>query len=243
MILKLDPSLRPADYGPVFRKFGRIHIPGILDPAGAVALEQRLRRFDAWTRALTVGDPGDGHAVLDPDGLDAEGVCRVERVVTPPGQTDIRFLFDMHSIATVRPRPGVRDPRLIPIGDFINGPGFLDFARSLTGDDRIRRCDASATRYMPGHYLTPHNDANAGEERLYAYVLNLSRSWKVEWGGVLAFIDADGHVAEGYTPVFNSLNIFRVPQNHTVTMVNALARVPRLAVTGWMHGPGSTAQN
>ncbi len=216
-----------------------MHIPDILEPRSAATLEEGVRGFDAWTRILTVNGAEAGHPALAPAVLSAEHVKDVERVVTPPSQNNIEFLFDTHSIATVRAKAVERDRRLTPVGDFINGPAFLAFARALTGDERIQRCDASATRYLPGHYLTPHNDANAGEQRLYAYVLNLSPTWKVEWGGVLAFIDRDGHVAEGYTPVFNSLNVFKVPQNHAVTMVNHLARAPRLAVTGWMHGPDS----
>ena len=239
--MNLASTLQPAVYRPIFQKFGRMHIPDFLEPASATGVEQRLAQFDGWTRLLTVGHGEEAHPSLRPEVIAREKVKSVERVVTPPSQSNIEFLFDSHSIATVRPKPGERDPRLAPIGEFINGAAFLAFVRALTGDDRIQRCDATASRYLPGHYLTPHNDGNAGEQRLYAYVLNLARVWKVEWGGVLAFIDEDGHVAEGYTPVFNSLNVFRVPQNHAVTMVTPLAKAPRLAVTGWMHGPGSLA--
>lgn len=49
------------------------------------------------------------------------------------------------------------------------------------------------------------------------------------------FLDEDGHVAEGYVPAFNALNIFSVPQTHTVSMVTQLARMPRMSVTGWIH--------
>lgn len=237
MTPKLASDLTPAAYRSIFQKYGRLHIPGILETPSAVDLEGRLRSFDAWTRAVTVHYDTQQHPLLSPDVLTAEKVVAVERVVTPPAQNNIEFLFDMHSVATVRHKNVKRDPRLAFLGDFINGPAFLDFARALTGDARIQHCDASVTRYLPGHHLTPHNDANFGENRLYAYVLNLSRGWQLAWGGVLVFVDRDGHIAEGYTPAFNSLNVFKVPQQHAVTMVNSLAQGPRLAVTGWMHGP------
>lgn len=237
--MKLASNLKPETYRPIFQKFGRMHVPDFLEPQAAAWMAQRLGEFDRWSRLITVGHGEEQHPALRPEIMAQQGVESIQRVVTPPRQSNIEFLFDSHSIATVRPKPGRTDDRLKPIGDFINGPGFLDFVRRLTGDARILRCDVSATRYLPGHYLTPHNDANTGEERLYAYVLNLGPEWRVEWGGVLAFIDQDGHVAEGYTPVFNALNVFRVPQNHTVTMVTSLARSPRLAITGWMHGSGS----
>jgi hypothetical protein len=236
-MLALAPTLKPASYRPVFQKFGRLHVPDVLQPQSAARLEEALKRFDAWTRTLTVGQEPDDPLVLAPEILAAQHVRSVEPVRMPPGRDDIEFLFDMHSVATVRPKDVQRDERLKFVGDFLNGGEFLKFARELTGDDRIRRCDVTATRYLPGHHLSPHNDANTGENRLYAYVLNLSRPWKVAWGGVLTFIDGDGHVAEGYTPVFNALNVFRVPQQHAVSMVNHLAETPRFSVTGWLHGP------
>lgn len=49
------------------------------------------------------------------------------------------------------------------------------------------------------------------------------------------FLDEDGHVAEGYVPAFNALNIFSVPQTHAVSMVTRFAQFPRLSVTGWIH--------
>jgi SM-20-related protein len=67
-------------------------------------------------------------------------------------------------------------------------------------------------------------------------VLNLTPGWRAEWGGLLLFHDADGHVAEAYAPKFNTLNIFRVPQWHSVSQVASYVDQDRLAITGWIRG-------
>ncbi|MBB1180632.1 2OG-Fe(II) oxygenase, partial [Pseudomonas sp. FW305-3-2-15-E-TSA4] len=74
-----------------------------------------------------------------------------------------------------------------------------------------------------------------GKHRLLAYVLNLTPRWRVDWGGLLLFLDPDGHVAEGYAPKFNALNIFRTPFPHAVTQVSTFAGAPRYAITGWIR--------
>ena len=51
----------------------------------------------------------------------------------------------------------------------------------------------------------------------------------------IVFLDADGHVAEGYSPAFNALNIFRVPAAHAVTQVTTFADADRLSITGWVR--------
>lgn len=122
--------------------------------------------------------------------------------------------------------------------DFLNGPDFLALVRGVTGDDGIAFADAQATRYRPGHVLTGHDDAAEGKNRLYAYVLNLTREWRADWGGVLAFEGTDGHVEEGFAPAFNALNLFAVPMRHAVTQVASFAPRDRLSITGWLRSDG-----
>jgi Rps23 Pro-64 3,4-dihydroxylase Tpa1-like proline 4-hydroxylase len=105
----------------------------------------------------------------------------------------------------------------------------------VTGDERIAYVDAQATRYRPGHFLTEHTDDVAGKQRLYAYVLNLTPAWRIDWGGLLLFHAPDGHVAEAYCPRFNALNVFAVPQAHSVSVVAPFAPAHRLSVTGWLR--------
>lgn len=83
--------------------------------------------------------------------------------------------------------------------------------------------------------VSDRDDQVAGKERLFAYVLNFTPSWRADWGGLLAFLAPDGHVSEAYTPVFNALNIIRVPQPHAVTQVASFAGGDRLSITGWIR--------
>ena len=65
--------------------------------------------------------------------------------------------------------------------------------------------------------------------------MNLTARWRADWGGMLLFLDDEDHVAEGYMPAFNSLNIFKVPQRHAVSIVAPFAGEPRLSITGWLR--------
>ena len=107
--------------------------------------------------------------------------------------------------------------------------------RAVTGDERIDFADAQASRYRPRHLLTAHNDLSAGKNRLYAYVLNLTREWRADWGGVLMFQGDDGHVEHGWTPAFNALNLFTVPTRHAVSQVAVHAPRDRLSIVGWLR--------
>lgn len=131
-----------------------------------------------------------------------------------------------------------RDPGLLLHGvlEFLNSPEYIAFARALTGDDRVRRVNAQATRYRPGQFLRYHTDEENNEGRLYAYVLNLTREWHADWGGLLQFIADDGRVTETFLPRWNTLSLFAVPAGHAVSLVAPWAQQDRLSITGWLLG-------
>ena len=214
----------------VFRRTGRVHIPGALKAAGAAALHGALTGEAPWALVVNAGD-----TVYD---LPAEGgatAAELARLAAERGRTGFQFLFESIRLSDHGEPYEGGNAVFRALTVFLNSPAFLDFARAVTGDAAIAFCDAQATRYRPGHFLTVHDDGNAGKNRRAAIVLNMTPEWIADWGGLLQFIDEDGHVAEGFTPAFNALNIFRVPQRHAVSYVTPLAAGDRLSVTGWLR--------
>ena len=147
------------------------------------------------------------------------------------------YLYDNHPIYDLY-QSGQAGPVWRDLIDFLNGETFLGLMRRLTGEPRLAMADAQLTRYRPGHFLTRHDDHAEGKDRYFAYVLNLSRDWIADWGGLLAFPDVEGDVAEAFTPRFNTLNLLRVPSPHLVTQVTLFAGADRISITGWLRGTG-----
>ncbi|MBC8025073.1 MAG: 2OG-Fe(II) oxygenase, partial [Steroidobacteraceae bacterium] len=147
-----------------------------------------------------------------------------------------QFFYDhfplSSEIASGRPVP----PALADFFGFVNSDETLDFVRRVTSLPTIRWADAHATRYRAGHFLKYHTDENAAEARLAAYVFNFTRDWGRDWGGYLQFFDERYDVEAGYRPIFNALNLFTVPADHSVSMVAAYVRSSRLSITGWFRG-------
>jgi Rps23 Pro-64 3,4-dihydroxylase Tpa1-like proline 4-hydroxylase len=117
----------------------------------------------------------------------------------------------------------------------INDAPAIDFARAVSGISAITRADAQATLYAGGHFLTDHDDHMETEGRRLAYVLNLARDWRPDWGGYLNILDAAGNIVAGFMPRFNTLNLFLVPLRHQVSLVAPFAPVGRYAITGWFR--------
>jgi hypothetical protein len=216
---------------------GRVHIPNALSEADAESLQADM---DAarWVVAMVNGgqvlrfNPGMVSA------LDVAERTRIVEAVHADAGVHFQYLYDKFSVDAVcaagRPCP----PALAGIYAAFNSEQWLNTFRALTGDERIAKVDCHASRYRPGHFLTSHNDEDPAKVRLFAYVLNLTRNWRVEWGGLLQFQDEHDNVTGAYTPAWNALNVFSVPQRHSVSMVTPGARVDRLSLTGWLQLSG-----
>ena len=237
MPFAIDPQLDPSALAGLFARFGRIHLPGFLNLDGAASLHQALEAAVPWSRAFNVGPRHVDSPLELYDAQDRQALAVLDDAMIDAARTGFQYRFDSWKVSDAVDGGQTTGSAIEAAYRFVNGPEFLDFMRRLTGDNRISFCDAQATRYRPGDFLTAHTDYMEGKNRLYAYVLNLTPHWIADWGGLLAFLDQDGHVAEAYTPRFNALNIFRVPQAHAVTYVAPFADAPRLALTGWVrHG-------
>ncbi|MHB8911376.1 MAG: 2OG-Fe(II) oxygenase [Lysobacter sp.] len=235
----IDPQFDPAPWRAQLQRDGRVQVDDFLQPAVAERLRACLQTEVPWTLALRDGDgartidhatcaamPAPAlAALLDATAAGARG---------SEGEAGFRFAYDSYMMVTAYTQG--RDPGLLlhRVLELFNTSDYLALMHALTGDPRVRRVNAQATRYRPGHFLRRHTDIDSHEGRLYAYVLNLSRDWHADWGGLLQFIDADGRVLDTFLPRWNTLSLFAVPAGHAVSLVAPWAAQDRLAITGWL---------
>lgn len=233
--IRLNPDLDAAAIAGVYARHGRVHIPCLFPPEIAERVHRALTAETPWSRVVR---GTTRHFDFVPGGWEAlpqEKRDELARAVHAQGRTGFGYFYENFSIADHHEAGRHLDSFLMRVYEFLNSAPFLDFARRVTGAASIAFADAQATCYRVGDFLTAHDDAVEGKRRKAAYVLNFTPAWRVDWGGLLQFLDRDGHVAEAYTPAFNALNLLRVPQPHAVSYVNPLAGGARYSITGWLR--------
>ena len=230
----INPAIDVRAWHDALARDRRVQVPEFLQPDAAERLRRCLADEVLWTLALR-------------DAAGARTIAHAAYAAMPAGDRDallhdiardagdaFRFAYDSYMMVTAY-REG-RDPDLLlhRVLELFNTPEYLAFMRALTGDARVRRINAQATRYRRGQFLREHNDEDASEGRLYAYVLNLTPQWRADWGGLLQFIGDDGRVVDTMLPRWNALSLFAVPASHAVSLVAPWAGQDRLAITGWL---------
>jgi SM-20-related protein len=212
---------------------GRIRVTPALALEAAEALQRELSESSAWVRTMRQGKIErelDSAALAQ---LSTAQLAAIEQFARQGDASAFRFLHDAIRISTDPAERRARGWAIDRLAGALNSPAMLELVSALAGEE-VTDFRGDATRYLPGHFLTTHNDGRKRAKRVLAFVLNLSH-WHIDWGGLLLFHDANGDAECGWTPRFNSVNLFAVPQFHSVSWVSPLAPVPRFTVSGWFY--------
>lgn len=222
----------------IFATAGRVHVPAILRHEGAVALHNWLASECPWRLHYTRGEQHFDLLAEDVAAMSTQALTDLRRMTMAEARVRFACIYRSYRDSDIPADPAHAGSAFAEACRFISSAEFLAFARAITGIQSITHIDAQATCYDVGDFLTTHTDDVAGKHRVAAYVLNFTPQWNVDWGGILQFVARDGHVMEGYTPTFNALNVFRVPQLHSVSMVAPFSPRARYSITGWFRTAG-----
>lgn len=231
----LNPQLDPDRLARDFARDGRVQVPGFLEDRAARALHAMLHERMDWVQVLNVRDkvydiPRETRAAMSQAERDF-----VDTEVYAQARDGFQYRYEAIRVPDDSAERASSPDPLAAFAQWMSGGSARDALRRITGNTAIAFADAQATAYGPGDFLTMHDDGVAGKRRHAAYVLGLSPVWRTEWGGLLLF---HGPRLEGYAPAFNTLNLFRVPQLHSVSEVTRAAGATRYAITGWLREAG-----
>lgn len=233
--MKLSAALSSEPWKSRFRETGRVSIPGLLDAESAGQLAQALATQQQWN--LVFKQQG-AHVDINADApanWDREQTDEFFRIVHQGAEQDFQYLYKTVPIYDVFHRDLLPGHFFNDLFRFLNGEEFLGYVRQVLDAPEIGFADAQATCYEAGHFLTSHDDAVSGKNRVAAYVINMTPDWRADWGGALQFTDDQQGIVDSFAPAFNTLNMFKVPQPHAVSYVAPFAREKRLSITGWLR--------
>lgn len=229
---RINPDLDVAAIRREYEETGRVRIYSLLAD-GAPELYEHLNARTDWFHAFTT-DRGivkleaADKAAMSPaewSAMEAEAHERARRA--------FQYRYEAVRVPDLDQAAGLSDP-LARFVDFLHGPDLGRFLESVTGHIRFSFKEGQVTAFGPGDFLTGHDDGVHGKDRLCAMVFGLTPMWRLEYGGLLMFHGDNDRVFTGNVPRFNSLDLFKVPQQHSVSLVTPAAPHRRISVTGWL---------
>lgn len=234
-MLKLNPALDAQKLAPIYATKRRMQIRDLLAEESAELVYTMLAEQTPWWTAFNEGEkvhqlPPDQVRTLSP-----QQVAQIREGIQERARSQYQFLYEYYPLYSKYFDPAAARLPIHSAYEFINSEPVLAFLRTLTGRPEIRWADCHATLYRAGHFLKYHTDEKPEDRRVAAYVMNFTKGWGRDWGGFLQFWNDRYDVEEAYRPVFNALNIFTVPMDHSVNQVASYAPGLRFSLTGWLR--------
>ena len=237
-LFELNPCIDRQLAAEQFTRRGRVQIRSFLQMEAANTIQRVLAEQTPWGLAWRAGS--DGPRSLRREQLASLQPTRWQAMLTDINTAmrggDYAFLYAHYPMLDAYLQRWGEHEALDLLVEHINSEPLLELVRAISGIPELRKGDAQATLYGPSHFLAQHDDSHVEEGWRIAYVMNFcSQDWRPDWGGYLVFYDEDGDITAGYRPRYNALNLFRVPQKHSVTYVPPFAPLARFAITGWFR--------
>jgi Rps23 Pro-64 3,4-dihydroxylase Tpa1-like proline 4-hydroxylase len=237
-LFEINPGIDRNAAAERFAATGRVQIRDFLRPEAADTIHRVLSRETPWGLAWRAGEDGphglrrQAVAAMPPAARQAIGT----KVTAAMQGKEYAFAYSQYAMLNAYLEKWSEHEALDLLVEHINSEPMMALVRQVTGIADLAKADAQATLYGPDQFLSLHDDSHKAEGWRIAYVMNFcAEEWRPDWGGYLLFFDEDGDVTAGYKPRFNALNMFRVPERHSVSYVPPFAPVARFAITGWFR--------
>ena len=233
--LRLNADLDVDALAQAYRTQRRVRIDGLLASKGAEVLHRYLDAQDDWWHLINT--PEGVIEMTRPARARMSGKRRaaLDAKVYAGARHGFQYRYEGLRVPDNPMTFGHQDDPLTEFAKLMSSKPMLAMLRAVTGHGELSFTDGHATAYGPGDFLTGHDDDVAGKKRLCAYVFGLTHGWRLEWGGLLLFHGTDDASVTGHVPRFNTLDLFAVPQQHSVSAVTPAAPFRRYAVTGWLR--------
>jgi hypothetical protein len=232
---RLNPDLDVAALARAFAADRRVRVQELLDREAVIELYRWLIDNDGWWQLVNMPE---GIVELDRAeraGMSAEEHAALEERVQEGARFGFQYRYEGLRVPADAGEMGEGDDPLARFAELMSSGPMLDFLRAVTGSAEVAFTDGQATAYGPGDFLTGHDDDVAGKNRIAAYVFGMTPQWRPEWGGLLLFHGQGDSQVSGVVPRFNTLDLFAVPQQHSVSLVTPAAPTRRYAITGWLR--------
>lgn len=234
-LLEINPDLDRAAFAEKFARIGRVQVSNVLTQKSAMAVRDLLENGTRWPVTWRAGSLG---SYLLPDQLakmSREELAAIEQAISEAGRRgEFCYLYWSYPLDKAFDEKWNQGSVHEQLRDELRGDAFASLLRDVTGHPEIVGADGYATHYGPRHFLARHDDQGSTWRRVVAFVLNVTFiEWNPDFGGYLTFYDEDGDVECAFRPKFNTLNLFSVPQHHSVTPVAPFAPKGRAAISGW----------
>ena len=232
MQFNINPEFDVAGCTSEYAQQNKARLKDFLPEDQAIKLTEAVHNKGNYEQAFFLDNEYRQSTYEQLQALSAEERQELMKQVYEQGARGVGFWYGREAISDAS------DELIQAYLSWVNSDSVIETIKQITGIDTIKSASAQVTRFLPGDFLTRHQDDVGTEKRRVAYSICLSPAWHPDWGGLLQFYEKDGTPTDTWAPEFNSISLFDVTNVHAVTSMAAFAPSPRYAISGWFKEVG-----
>lgn len=157
----------------------------------------------------------------------------LSELLTYANKNDFQYLYEFLRLAGADKKPITGYEDLIKL---LSNKDYQSILCRLTSLQKTTELDAQLTKYASGYFLKKHCDTRLGDgqQRHAAIIINLTKDWSPDYGGLLNLQNEKGDIVATLTPRFNSLTLLSIPFDHFVSQVATYVDKNRYCLIGWL---------
>jgi Rps23 Pro-64 3,4-dihydroxylase Tpa1-like proline 4-hydroxylase len=218
-----------------YLEHGYVKVPNALSTNSANLIYSSISKQEQWNLVFRSNNAHQDLNNLNVENWDKEHIDNLIDLIHKQAEAGFQYFYETIPIYDIYYDKLMLGHFFNDIFEFINSDETLAFFRKMLNAPEITFADAQITRFRAGHFLNQHNDDVNGKNRVAAFVINLTKDWRVDWGGELHLFTDNFEIKKSFVPSFNEINIFKVPVKHLVGYVSPFATGNRLSITGWFR--------
>jgi len=230
-----NPALDLQGLRERFDATGRVQVKDAFSDDTAGRLHQCLSQETPWMLAFNEGETPRYLSRQEMDEMSDAQKANMMQNIFSNASKQFQYAYSDFPVSGTINDPNQPNQYTHDVLRFLNGQTFQDMIKKVTGLEGKFAVDGHATCFQSGHFLTIHNDTDADDRREIAYVINMTPTWRSDWGAHLMFYDDEFNIVETFAPKYNTINMFRIPQAHAVSFVPPFCPQKRFGMTGWFH--------
>jgi Rps23 Pro-64 3,4-dihydroxylase Tpa1-like proline 4-hydroxylase len=235
MNLSLANNNNLDDLSEYYQKYGYVKLANALENATAEEIASHIDIQEQWN--LVFNHKGTHHDLnnIEVAEWDLNKKNDLLAIVNQQASAGFQYFYETIPIYDIYYKNLMPGHFFNDILEFLNTEKTLNLFRELLSAPEITFADGQITRFKAGHFLNCHKDDVDNKNRVAAFVINLTKDWRADWGGALHILNDELQIEQSFLPTFNEIHIFKIPVDHYVGYIPPFATGNRISITGWLR--------
>ena len=230
MDYKLNDGVDPKALAKEYKKAGRVLIKDAMDAKCADKLSESIETMAIWRTVYLDGETErriSGHDLQSLTNRRQRDMQENIYIQARQGYQYLRYECPTDVI------PDSKDPKGLTDADvFFKSDGFRDFLRKIAGAKDGELENVGARWLQRDHFMADSALATKLPDCKLWFSMDMTRTWQMQWGGQLNFLDDEGEIEQAWSPGFNQLSVYAGGTRHSIGYVTPFHHAFCLSICG-----------